>query len=62
MEGVLGLQIIGLLAVRLLILLDQEAGAVPNDRPLQMRGTGGGSSPCGSQRQKEKHQRQGYRV
>lgn len=40
-EGVPGLQIIWLRAVRLLIPLDQETGAVPDDHPLQMCGHGG---------------------
>ena len=36
-EGAAGLQVIGLGATRLLAPLDQEAGAVPPDHPLQMR-------------------------
>lgn len=43
-EGIAGLQIIGLGAVCLLVPLDQETGAVPNDHPLQMGGHVDGSS------------------
>lgn len=57
-KGIAGLQVIGLRAVRLLISLDQEAGAVPHYHPLQVRGHGGGggcgSFRCGSRRWKKK--------
>uniref|UniRef100_A0A480FUA3 60S ribosomal protein L28 isoform X2 n=1 Tax=Sus scrofa TaxID=9823 RepID=A0A480FUA3_PIG len=40
-EGVAGLQVIGFGAVRLLVPLDEEAGAVPHHHPLQVRGHNG---------------------
>lgn len=50
--GVVGLQIIGFSAVRLLVPFDQGAGAVVHDHPLQMRGHGDSSSRCSSQRRR----------
>ena len=47
-KAVGSLQVTGVGAERLLVRLDQEAGTVPRDRPLQVGGCGDSSLPYGS--------------